>query len=517
MKRLMFVSMFFALALVIVGCAAPTAAPAPAATSAPAASGGQTYTFAQGDTLADLAQKNLGNKDWSWAIYGLNNAKHLQDSSFAQITNPDQIATGSKIYIPTKDEAQAFMSKFDPKNPDLKLLFPKPTGGQMIAGNWWTSAGEFAAINAVYDLYRKQYPGVEIVHAGVAGGGGVNFQAAILPKLQGGDPYDVFQTHAGLEVVQYDPEKYLQPLDDIVNQGEGDVLPQQVKDLLTYKGHIYTVPMNIHHGNVLWINKKVFADNNLTPPTTVDDFFKVADALKAKGIIPLAMGGAEGFEQPQTFETTLIATVGGEGLKDLWSGKMSWKDPKVADALNLYKKYLTYTNSDRDALSWDQATKLVINGQAAMNIMGDWADGEFIAAHKTSADYEGIPAPGNKGVFLLVSDAFALPKQSANHDNAVNFLKLITTKEAQEAFNIRKGSICARTDCDYSNFDDYLKSSAAEFKTDIIVPCATHGSAIVAPWKSAFYDILKKFTADGDVAAAQSALVQAAIDNGVPQ
>jgi glucose/mannose transport system substrate-binding protein len=201
----------------------------------------------------------------------------------------------------------------------------------------------------------------------------------------------------------------------------------------------------------------------------------------------------------------------------LWNGSMKWSDPKVTDALNTYKKVLTYTNEDRAALSWDQATKLVIDGKAAMNWMGDWADGEFIKAGKTSADYDGIPAPGNKGAFLLVSDGFALPQQAKNKDNAVNFLKLITTKEAQEAFNIKKGSICSRTDCDYSKFDDYLKSSAAEFKTDNIVPCATHGSAIVPSWATAFGDILKKFTADGDVEAAQKALVQAAIDNGVPQ
>lgn len=499
---------------ILAACAVPTAAP----TAVPAAaSAGQPYTIAQGDTLASLADKFLGNKDWLWAIYGATNQQHIQDASFTQITNPDNVPVGSKIWIPSKDVATAFMAKFDPKNPDIAMLFPKPSGGQLIAGNWWTSAGEFAAINAVYDLYRKMYPGVDLVHAGIAGGGGVNFKGATLTKLQGGDPYDVFQLHAGLEVVQYDPETYLSPVEDIINAGEGTVVSQQLKDLLTYKGHMWTVPMNIHHGNVLWINKKIFADNNLQPPTTFDEFFKVADALKAKGIVPLALGNSEGFELSQTFETVLIGTVGGDGLKNLWSGKLSWKDPKVADALNTYKKYLTYVNTDHDALSWDQATKLVINGQAAMNIMGDWADGEFINAGKTSADYAGIPAPSNTGVFLLVSDGFALPLASANHDNAVNFLKLVTTKDAQQAFNIKKGSICARTDCDYANFDDYLKSSAAEFATDIIVPCATHGSAIVPSWASAFGDILKKFTADGDVAAAQAALVSAATDAGVAQ
>src|SRR5581483_202082 len=415
------------------------------------------------------------------------------------------------------DEAAAFMAKFDPKNPDIALLFPKPAGGQLLVGNWWTSGGEFAGINGLYELYKKQYPGVDVVHAGIAGGGGVNFQAANLTKLQGGDPFDVFMLHAGKEVIQYDPEKYLTPVEDIVNETEGSVMPDDLKKLLDYKGHIYTVPLNIHRGNVLWVNKKIFADNGLTPPTTFDEFFKVADALKAKGVLPLAMGGANKFEGPQTFEVVLLGTVGPDGMLGLHNGQMSWKDPKVTQALETYKKMLTYTNQDRDSLSWDQAVKLVIDGKAAMNIMGDWADGEFKHANKTSADYEGIPAPNNKGSFLLVSDGFALPLKAPNHDNAVNWLKLITGKEAQEIFNINKGSICSRTDCDYSKFDDYLKSSAADFKVSRIIPIIIHGSAIDPSWKQAFADTIIKFSADGDVAAAQAALVQAATDAGVAQ
>lgn len=512
MKKVMVLSLVAVLFLLVAYVPTANAAPAAAATC------DSTYTVTAGDWLSKLSDKFFGSTTSYWAIMGQTNYKNAEDASYTKITNPDVLEVGDKLCIPSKTDADAILAKFgDPAKGNVGVLFASQAKGQLVAGNWWTSAGEFAAINAVYTLYKQQYPGVEVIHAGVAGGGGVNFKGATLTKLQGGDPYDVFQLHAGLEVAQYDPEKYLQPVEDIINAGEGTVLPDSLKTLLTYKGHMWTVPMNVHHGNVLWVNKKLFADNGLTPPTTWDEFFKVADAFKAKGIVAFGMGGAEGWEQSFTMEDILIATLGGQGFADLWTGKMSWKDPKVADALNTYKKLLTYTNSDRDALSWDQAAKLVINGQAAMNIMGDWADGEFIAAKKTAADYTGIPSPGNKGVFLAVIDGFGLPKASTNHENAVNFLKLVTTKEAQVAFNIKKGSICARTDCDYAQFDDYLKSSATEFKTDLIVPSAFGGGAAVPSWATAYQQVIDKFTADGDVAAAQAALVQAATDAGFPQ
>src|SRR5271169_722049 len=38
--------------------------------------------------------------------------------------------------------------------------------------SWWTSGGEAAALDALFNTYKKQNPGVEIINATVAGGGG---------------------------------------------------------------------------------------------------------------------------------------------------------------------------------------------------------------------------------------------------------------------------------------------------------------------------------------------------------
>src|SRR5689334_22493205 len=70
-----------------------TEAPAPA-TEAPAEFAGTAYTVVEGDTLPDLAEKNLGNPDWSWAIYGLTNLQHNSDDTFGSITNPDALEVG---------------------------------------------------------------------------------------------------------------------------------------------------------------------------------------------------------------------------------------------------------------------------------------------------------------------------------------------------------------------------------------------------------------------------------------
>ena len=94
----------------------------------------------------------------------------------------------------------------------------------------------------------------------------------------------------------------MESLDSIYKQaGFAKVFPASLINQIRYNGHLYSVPVNIHRANILWYNPKVFKDNNLEPPKTLDDFFKVADALKAKNITPLAVGGKDGFEASHLF------------------------------------------------------------------------------------------------------------------------------------------------------------------------------------------------------------------------
>jgi glucose/mannose transport system substrate-binding protein len=50
--------------------------------------------------------------------------------------------------------------------------------------SWSTSGGEAAALNALFQVYKDRDPGVQIVNAAVAGGGG----SAARPILQTGSP-----------------------------------------------------------------------------------------------------------------------------------------------------------------------------------------------------------------------------------------------------------------------------------------------------------------------------------------
>jgi glucose/mannose transport system substrate-binding protein len=126
---------------------------------------------------------------------------------------------------------------------------------------------------------------------------------------------------------------------------------------------------------------------------------------------------------------------------------MMFDDPRVKEAARLYGRMLDYQNADHSALSWDQAVRRVIHGKAAFTAMGDWAYSELVKAGlKGNQDFGWVSFPGTEDTFLVVADGFALAKDAPNIAEAVAWLEMVGSKEAQEAFNALKvPSQCAPT------------------------------------------------------------------------
>ncbi|MBV9789956.1 MAG: carbohydrate ABC transporter substrate-binding protein [Chloroflexi bacterium] len=389
-------------------------------------------------------------------------------------------------------------------------------GGKLEIFSWWTNGGEADGLNAMFDIYKQQHAGVEIVNATVAGGAGTNAKAVLQTRLAGGQPPDTWQLHAGRETLSYVQAGQLEPLTAFFKeQGFDQVMPKLLLDQITIEGEIYTVPVNVHRSNMMWYNPKVFQDNNLQPPKTLDEFFTVAEALKAKGITPLAVGGKDGFEASHLFESVLLATFGPQDYTNLWTGDATaWADERVVTAIDTMARMLSYANEDRSARSWSEAAQLVLEGKAGMTIMGDWAEGYFLTQNaKPNVDFGYAPSPGTDGNFMWLSDSFGLAKGAPDRDNGLAWLAVAGSKEGQDAFNPKKGSIPARTDADKSLYDEYLQSSIAAFASNTLAPSAAHGAATTNAYQQAFHESLEVFSSDPtDTEGVLAALTEAVAD-----
>jgi glucose/mannose transport system substrate-binding protein len=376
--------------------------------------------------------------------------------------------------------------------------------------DYWNGAGEVDAFNALVDVYHRQNPGVKFVYAPSSGSSaGADSFAVLESRLARGQPPDSWQLHAGKETLTYVIPGQLEPLTQFFHdQGLDKVMPPLLLDQLKINGEIYTVPLNIHRSNVLWYNPKLFQENNLKVPTTLADFFTVAQALKAKGITPLAVGDAGGFEVAALFESVLLATYGPEDYPKLFQGHGTlWTDPRTEAAIDTLKKMLDNANTDRSGTGWADQAQKVLDGKAAMTIMGGWVEGYYrIKGAKPNVDYGWAASPGTDGTFMWLSDSFGLARGAPHRAEAIAWLKTVGSKEGQDAFNPKKGSISARTDADTSLYDEYLQWSLDQFHSDKLVPSVVHGAAAPDAFKFAFMDALNSFSNDLDVKALNEAL-----------
>lgn len=385
---------------------------------------------------------------------------------------------------------------------------------------WWTSGGEAAALNAVYDMFKAANPTTEIIDAAVAGGGGSAARPVLQTRLVGGDPPDTWQTHPGAEIkYSYMNPGYTESLSDLyAEEGWNEVIPEGLMDLISNESGPHLVVLNLHRSNEMWYNKKIIADNNidLSGEMTWDRFFGIADQLKTTGVDPVCMGDSGIWATGIAFENTLAGVIGADKYNGLWTGATSFEDPEIVKAAEIYHKMISYQNSDHSALSWDQAVDKLLEGKCVFYPMGDWAYGEFVnKGKKDNEEFGWINHPGTEGIFMMVSDGFAMAQGAPHPEMTKEMLRVMGSKEGQEVFNVRKGSICARTDCDRTKFSEYLNWSMDSYAKDKMTATIVHGSAAPADFQQALNDALTTFVVDGKAEVFAKNLAKAAVSAGI--
>jgi len=369
-------------------------------------------------------------------------------------------------------------------------------------------------------LARILYPNVEVINAAISSSAssssGGDMKAVLQTRMMGGDPPESFQIHLGGELLDgsYVSADKMEPLDFLYKQeGWDKVFPKSLIDIASKDGKPYSVPVNIHRANVLWYNTKMLKDIGAEPPKTWDEFLTVAEKLKAKGIPAIAIAESGAGFAAQVFETVLIENMGPEKFQGLFNGKTSWDDPAFKKSLETFKKVLSYANPDYLSVSWGDVNDLIINGKVAMMMQGDWTPG--VLWSKGFKDFGWRAAPGNDGIVQMLSDSFGLPKNVKNREAAVNFLRMVGSKDGQDAFNPPKGSIPARTDADPSKYSEYQKWAMDEWKKDKIIPSIVHGSAAGLAFMTDYMNAINVFTTKKDTDQTAAALLKAAKDAGL--
>lgn len=362
--------------------------------------------------------------------------------------------------------------------------------------HWWTSGGESKAVKSLMQEF--------IDHGGtwtdmpVAGGGGDAAMTTLKARVLAGNPPTAVQLK-GPSIQEWAEEGALGYLDDVAREeGWDEVLPPQIAKHMKFEGRYVAAPVNVHRVDWIWANPQVMAKAGVSMPTTWAEFNAAADKLMAAGITPLAHGG-QSWQDATVFETVVL----GLGGNDFYQSALVDLDPKALNSPMMVKvfdqmrKLRGYVDPNFPGRDWNLATAMVMNGEAAFQIMGDWAKGEFMAAGKVPGkDFLCSPTPG-KG-YLYNVDSFAMFNVKGADKIAGQKLlaKLIVGEKFQKTFNLFKGSIPARIGVPLNEFDYCAHRSAYDMQATMTVggllPSYAHGMALRGAQAGAITDVVTK-------------------------
>jgi glucose/mannose transport system substrate-binding protein len=321
--------------------------------------------------------------------------------------------------------------------------------------HWWTSGGESAAVKQIEQAYR----GAGGVWSDSAIAGGDQSRAVTINRIVGGNPPAAAQFNTSRQFSDVIEMGLLNNVDALAaKQGWDRTLPEPIINVIKVKGHYYAVPLSIHMQTWIWYSQAAFKKAGIArEPATVDELFAALDKLKAAGIVPLAHGG-------QSWQETILfaAMLSNLGGKQLYLSVIRDRDPKAisSDAfrkvLLAYKRLQSYVDAGSPGRNWNDATAMLITGKAGMQIMGDWAKGEFSNAKMSpGTQYGCIAGLGAAAPYMIQGDVFVFPKTSnANALKAQELLGSVSSAPATLlAFNRLKGSLPPRSDIDAASLD----------------------------------------------------------------
>jgi glucose/mannose transport system substrate-binding protein len=363
--------------------------------------------------------------------------------------------------------------------------------------HWWTSGGEAAALNVLKENLQKQ--GYTWKDNPIAGGGGTQAMTVLRARVTSGNIPTAVQM-LGFDIVDWAEQGILADLTPLATkEGWDKVVPQALQKFSKHEGKWIAAPVNVHSTNWIWANKAVMDKIGAKPPTSWDELIALLDKAKAAGVTALAHGG-QPWQDATIFDSVVLTTGGPDFYKktmiDLDQQALTSNTMKtVFERMAKLRSYVDANFSGRD---WNLASSMVIKGDAALQIMGDWAKGEFVnAGKKPDQDFLCFRFPGTQGNVTFNSDQFVMFKVGTDRQQAQNALASATMDPAfQSAFNVVKGSAPARTDVPDTAFDACGKKAIADLKAanekGTLMGSMAHGHANRAAVKNAMYDVISR-------------------------
>jgi multiple sugar transport system substrate-binding protein len=331
--------------------------------------------------------------------------------------------------------------------------------GTLTFGSNYSDEVPRTAMQAVVDAF-KESTGIDVTVNTVEHGA---FQDQISSYLQG-TPEDTFTWFAGFRMRFFAGQGLASDISDVWTEIGGNYSEAFKAASTGDDGKQYFIPFY----NYPWVvihRKSLFEEKGYTVPATWDEFKALGDKMKADGLIPLAFGDSDGWPAMGTFDILNMRINGYDFHVGLMAGTEKWTDPKVTAVFERWREALPYLQEGALGRTWQDAAQSMINKEAGMYFLGTFAGEQAAEADRGDLDFFPFPTLGTEFDTELGIDApidgFMVSKAPANPEAAKEFMRFLSTGEAQNIFlESSPNNVAAANDADTSAYTPFQQKMA---------------------------------------------------------
>lgn len=261
-----------------------------------------------------------------------------------------------------------------PKETDVKEDPPKKDVSLRVFSTFGGTDAARESFQGALDEFTASNPHVKINNDTMSANDD-GFRTKVNTDMNTGNEPDLLFYFVGTDAQGFVDAGKVVPLDDLLNEDanwKNGFSPSALENVRQKDGKIYAAPLTGFYEG-LFVNKKLFNDNNLELPTNWDNLKKAVETFAAKGIIPLSVP----FDQSHyVIEHFILTAAGPEGQA---KGLADGIDPNWEKGFAAMKELYDLGAFPKDAATIDlgMASNYYGEGKAAMILEGSWAFGGF--------------------------------------------------------------------------------------------------------------------------------------------
>ena len=246
-----------------------------------------------------------------------------------------------------------------------------------------------------------------------------------------------------------------------------------------YKDGIYGISTGLTIMNGVFYNKKLFEANGWTEPRTWDEFVDLCEKIKATGVAPLTVGGADTWPVQMITNAIVDCVVEGKGeelCEGLWKKNRSYTDDESMKIYCREQQFLSYMEEDFMEVPYSEAPLRFTQGVAAMLYDGSWNAGEIEKADPDfEYDYFAIPGDTKHNFTGKYDLTLGINAKSDKSDLAVEWLDFFSRPDIYTIYINCNGFVPTMSWISTSNkflmmIDDRLKDADRSYECYNRVP-----------------------------------------------